>query len=153
MIETVLAVLIISSIFVCLFKLSYMLTGKILTEHAAMRVARARAVGFNEFMCKKSARVAVIPAAGKRLWPEGDQFDYSMELARVAIYMGTPNGAVANGVLEYEGWCRLDIDAGDGTDSKVRLGMKLFDGTMEFKLDGNAGIEDNFTLYMNNQGR
>ncbi len=41
MIETVLAVLFISFAFVVLFRLSYMLTGKILLEHASMRVARA----------------------------------------------------------------------------------------------------------------
>ena len=64
MVETVLAVLIISFLFLALFKLSHMLTGKIMLEHAAMRVARARAVGMNEFMCLKAARVAVIPVAG-----------------------------------------------------------------------------------------
>ena len=59
MIETVLAVLIITFVFLGLFKLSHMLTGKIMLEHAAMRVARARAVGFNDFMCVKTARAAV----------------------------------------------------------------------------------------------
>ena len=51
MVETLLAVLVITGLFLALFKLSHMLTGKIMLEHAAMRVARARAVGMNEFMC------------------------------------------------------------------------------------------------------
>lgn len=153
MVETVIAVLIITSLFLVLFKLSYMLTAKILTEHAAMRVARARAVGMNDFMCKKTARVSVIPAAGKRTWPQGDTLDYGMELARIPIYLQTRNGAIANGVLEYEGWNRLAVDPGDGTDTKVRLGVSLFDGTVEYELDGEAAVEDNYTLYMNNQGR
>ena len=56
-VETVIAVLIVTSIFLVLFRLSHLLTGKILAEHAAMRVARARAVGFNDFMCRKAARI------------------------------------------------------------------------------------------------
>ena len=79
MIETVIAVLIVTFAFLVLFRLSQMLMGKIMLEHAAMRVARARAVGFNDFMCIKAARVASIPAAGKRVWPaDGEEFDYGM---------------------------------------------------------------------------
>ncbi len=142
MIETVLAVLVITGLFLCLFKLSQLLTGKILVEHAAMRVARARAVGFNDFMCQKSARVAVIPIAGKRLWPEGDEFDYPMELARTAVYMQTGNSAIAAGVLDYERWHELRVEPGDGTDARVKLDF-----------EGNAGIESNYPMYMLNGGR
>ena len=147
MVETVLAVLIVTSIFLVLFRLSHALTGKILLEHAAMRVARARAVGFNDFMCEKAARVAVIPVAGRRLWPEGDEFDWSMELARARIYMGTPDGAVARGVLEYEGWNSLSVVPGDGTASEVSM------RTDWFRLKGKAGVEDNYGLYMAEGGR
>lgn len=147
MIETVLAVLFVTFLFMVLFRLSHMLTGKIMLEHAAMRSARARAVGFNDFMCQKAARVAMIPVAGRRLWPEGDEFDYRMELARVPIYMGTPNGAVANGVLEYEGWRRLCVKPGGGFDSRVRLKNDWFD------LEGKASIEKNHQLYLEDQGR
>lgn len=146
MIETMLAVIVVTSIFLVLFRLSHMLTGKILLEHAAMRAARARTVGFNDFMCRKAARVAVIPVAGKRLWPQGDEFDYGMELARVAIYMGTPNAAVARGVLEYEGWNRFTVDPDRGGDTRTRLETDWFD------LEGEADLEENFTLYMNDQG-
>ena len=153
MVETVLAVLVISFLFLALFRLSHMLTGKIMLEHAAMRVARARAVGFNEFMCVKAARVSVIPVAGKRLWPEDEGFDLQMERARLPIYMQPKDAAIARGVLEYDGWNRLSVDPGDGTDVRVGMGFDLFDGDWTFDLGGQAGIEDNFTLYMENQGR
>jgi hypothetical protein len=147
MVETVIAVLAITFIFLCLFKLSQLLTGKIMLEHAAMRVARARVVGFNDFMCRKAARVAVIPAAGKRVWPaDGEEFDYGMELARIGIYMNTPNAAVANGVMEYEGWRTLKVDAGTGDDSRVSMYGDWFD------LEGRAGIEGNYQFYMNDSG-
>ncbi len=147
MVETVIAVLVVTSIFLVLFRLSHMLTGKILLEHAAMRVARARAVGLNDFMCEKAARVAVIPVAGKRLWPEGDEFDWSMELSRVPIYMGTPDGAVARGVLEYEGWKTLSVVPGDGTAAEVSM------RTDWFRLNGKAGVGRDYSLYMNEGGR
>lgn len=154
MIETVLAVLIVSFVFVTLFKLCHMLTGKVLLEHAAMRVARARTVGLNEFMCQKAARVAVIPVAGERLWPTGgDAIDWSMELARVPDYLFSENDARARAILDYEGWGRLGVDPGDGRDAKVSLGFSIFDGAFQYELEGRAGIEDNASLYMTDQGR
>lgn len=147
MIETVLAVLVVTLIFLCLFKLAHMLTGKILLEHAAMRSARARAIGMNDFMCKKAARIAMIPVAGKRLWPEGDEFNYAMELGRFGNYLEAEHWGVANGILEYEYWNRLNVDPGDGTDSRTAL------KTDWFELDGKAGIEKHYPFYLQDQGR
>lgn len=153
MIETVLAVLFISFAFVVLFRLSYMLTGKILLEHAAMRVARARAVGLNDFMCRKIARVAVIPVSGRRLWPTGDDaIDWDMELYRIPIYMSANTEAIARGVLEYEGWGRLSASPGDGTDARVSQGFSLFGGENSFRLGGKAGVEGNASLYLQDGG-
>lgn len=148
MIETVVAVLVITFVFLALFRLSHMLTGKILLEHAAMRVARARLVGLNDFMCLKAARVSVIPVAGERLWPEnGERFDWAMENARAKIYMETGNGAIARGVLEYEGWNRLRVEAGRGGESRVYLENEWFD------LRGKASLEHNHDFYMDDEGR
>lgn len=146
MIETTLAVIVVTSLFLSLFKLSQMLTGQILLEHAAMRAARARAVGFNDFMCRKAARVAMIPVAGRRLWPTDGDFDDGMELARVAVYMGAGDEAVARGVLDYENWHKLRVEA--GRDGRARTSL----ATDWFSLEGRAALEENFTLYMNDQG-
>ena len=136
MVETVIAVLIVTSVFLVLFRLSHMLTGKILAEHAAMRVARARAVGFNDFMCRKAARIAVVPVAGRRLWPDGDDFSPEMERARFRTYLESPDEARANGLLAYEYWPTMFVDPGDGGQSVVTL------KTGWFRLEGKAGIED-----------
>ena len=144
MVETVLAVLIVSAVFFGLFRLSRLLTGKILLEHAAMRVARARAVGFNDFMCRKTARVSVIPVAGNRLWPdpEDKSFGYGEELSRVRTYLESPDEARARGLLEYEGWSKLGIDPGDGGQSVITLSVE------GVRLEGKAGIEDGASYYM-----
>ena len=153
MVETVLAVLIVSFAFMALFRLSYLLTGKILLQHAAMRVARARAVGFNDYMCLKSARVAVLPISGERLWPAGDDLDAALELARIPEYLGSENEAYARGILEYARWSDLVVEPGDGQDSTVAMGFDLFDGAWTFDLEGEAGVEANHTYYMNDAGR
>lgn len=143
MIETVLAVLIITSIFLVLFNLAHLLTKKILLEHAAMRVARARTVGLNDFMCRKASRVAVIPVAGERIWPTGDDaLDWTAELHRVPDYMFSENEARARAILDYEGWHQLQVDAGDGQRTRVKLGQ----------LEGRAGLEPNASYYMLNGG-
>ena len=145
-VETVLAVLIVTFVFMVLFKLSHMLTGKILLEHAAMRVARARAVGFNDFMCAKAARVSVIPVAGKRLWPAEGSFGDSQEAERVRTYLESPDEARARGLLEYENWKRRGVDPGDGGQSVVTL------KTDWFKLEGKAGVEGSYAYYMEGGG-
>ena len=142
MIETVIAVLVVTFLFLVLFSLSHLLTGKILVEHAAMRVARARAVGFNDFMCVKTARVAVIPVAGRRLWPIDESFTTANELARVRTYLESPDASRANGLLEYENWHTMDVDAGDGERSVVTL------KTGWFKVEGKAGVENSYSYYM-----
>lgn len=141
-VETLLAVLVITCAFLFLFRLSHTLTGKILVEHAAMRVARARAVGFNSFMCVKTARVAVIPVAGKRLWPDKDDMTEGSEILRVRTYLESPDEPRANGLLQYEGWKNLVVDPGDGGQSVVTLKNDWF------KLEGKAGVEDGYTYYM-----
>lgn len=153
MIETVLSVLIITFAFLALFRLAYLLTGKVLLEHAAMRVARARAVGLNEFMCRKAARVAVIPIAGERIWPTGDDaLDWSMELARLPDYMFSENEGYARAILEYEGWHCLQVDPSDGRPSRVSLNMALFGDEPTVRMQGEAGIEANASFYMTDGG-
>lgn len=153
MVETVLAVLIITFAFLALFRLSRLLMGKILLEHAAMRVARARTVGLNEFMCRKAARVAVIPVAGERIWPIGaDSLNWSQELARIPDYMFSENEQRARAILEYDGWSRMKIDPGDGRRSRVALAVAAFGDEPTMNLEGEAGIEANATYYMTDMG-
>jgi len=147
MLETVIAVLVITFVFLVLFKLSRQLTGKIMLEHAAMRVARARAVGFNRFMCVKAARICTIPVAGERLTPDKD--DERTDISETAIarmYMRTPDAGYANGLLRYKGWDDLSVTPGDGGASHTALKTDWFDLRGEAEVDG-------FPVYLQNEGR
>lgn len=161
MLETALAVLFITVLFLGLFQLAHMVTARILLDHAAARAARAKAVGFNDWMCLKSARVAMIPVAGKRLWPtEGDY----VEASRVPIYMCTDHESLARGVLEYERWDTMDVgvhsDMGLAPEvkSSVRLEIPRFyardaEDASPVSVEGHARIESHFPFYMIDQGR
>ena len=145
MIETVVAVLVIAFVFLALFKLSQILTGKIMLEHAAMRVARARAVGMNECMCLKAGRVSVIPVAGERLQPgENDERKNISETALARMYMRTIDSSYADGLLRYENWDKFSIDIG-GDFTRTSMQTDWFD------LNGEAEV-DRFPDYLNNLG-
>ena len=158
MLETVLAVLFITMVFLMVFQVAHMATSKILLDHAAARAARARAVGFNDWMCLKSARVAMIPVAGKRTWPEDGSGD---ETSLVPIYMTTENEAMADGILEYERWGTMDFSVRSGIGSEVESSVAVevprfyshgngdSDAT---EIAGGAKIESHFPLYMYDQG-
>lgn len=161
MVETMLAVVFVTVILFGLLQLSHLLTTKILLDHAAARAARAKSVGFNDFMCLKSARVAMIPVAGKMVWPEEGTFN---EVSRVPIYLSTDNEALARGVLEYERWeaMKVDVSSGGGVgatvDASIQLDVPRFfsygDGNEDpIRMEGAAEIESHFPLYMNDQGR
>ena len=146
MVETLLAVLIITGLFFALFKLSRMLTGKIMLEHAAMRVARARAVGMNEFMCLKTARIAVIPVAGERLKPgENDERKGMSESALARMYMRTPDSSYADGLLRYKDWDRLSLNPNGSGATRTSMRTEWFDLHGEAEVDGPP-------IYMNNMG-
>ena len=150
MVETLIAVLVILMVFTGAYRVSRMVAAKTLLDHAAARAARAKAVGFDDFMCEKSARVAMIPVAGRRLWPEGDGFD---EAARMPGYLSAEDWARANAVLDYENWHTTYIDVrSDGGISplaEATVDMR----TDDFDMTGRAVIESHFPFYMYDQGR
>ncbi len=149
--ETVLAVFFLVFVFLIFFHLSRMVQARILLDHAAARAARARAVGFNEFMCLKSARVAMIPVAGERLWPEG-AMDWE-EVARIPIYLSTAHEGIARGVLEYEYWrsMEVEVDSSGGLTPEVEAEIRM--KTPDFTMEGRAEIESHFPLYLQDLGR
>ena len=148
MIETVLACLFIMSLFLVVFQLMRMETARILLDHAAARAARAKAVGFNDFMCVKSARAAMIPVSGRRVWPVGP-VDEAM---RVPDFLSAENDALARGILDYEFWdttsIRVDSGGGVGATASARILLE----TDDFRMDGESEVESHFPLYMNDQG-
>lgn len=138
MVESVLVIIVACFCFLTVFQYANLFAAKAVLTHAAARAARARCVGFNEWMVTKSARVAAIPACGKRLVPAsagvdsaittalsqkrvGDIWDLAlvsstqapgiaMELARLPDYMDSQNDPTGSNILNYELWDALTVD-------------------------------------------
>lgn len=149
MVETLLASLAILLAFSLALRFSQMLLAKTSAEYAAARVARARAVGFNSFMCEKSAKAALIPASGRRLWPQ-----YSVSpVSRLGAYMASVTPGEANGLLEYELWPAASVktQSGGGISPEAEAIVTINgDG---FSVRGRSAVEAHFPLYMLDAGR
>lgn len=97
-----------------------------IVHHAAARAARAKAVGFNDWMAVKAARVAAIPSSGKLLAGElgydadEDGPKAGFEAARIPEYLAAETSARAQYVLDYEEWARGSL--------RVRPDGSLFGG-------------------------
>lgn len=143
MIESVLVILLACLIFFSLFQYVNLFASKMILSHAAARAARSRAVGFNEWMVRKSALVASIPASGKRLEPTyapangtfssalpskslGDILDvafsrnvksksYAIEVNRVPQFMESVNEISSTAVLKYERWDDTQVEIEEST--------------------------------------
>ena len=138
MIESIFVIILACLCFLAIFQYANLFAAKTVLSHAAARAARARAVGFNRWMVEKNARVASIPAAGRRITPAlagvdpaitaalqqnrvGDIWDLALrsnvrspgtqlEVSRVPDYMDSDNDATAEYILDYELWDALSVD-------------------------------------------
>ncbi len=140
MIESVFVIVLACLAFFALFQYADLFTAKVVLSHAAARAARSRAVGFNRWMVEKSARVAAIPASGRRLAPPsagpsaalslfrqlrpGAAWDTALrnnfrspsaaiEVARVPDYMDSFNSPTSSHILDYELWDALSVDVSE----------------------------------------
>ena len=138
MIESVFVIILTCLCFLAIFQYANLFASKAVLSHAAARAARARTVGFNRWMVEKSARVAAIPASGRRLTPPptgvdtaittalsqnrvGDIWDLAlrsstratgaqMEVGRIPDYMDSINDPTAENLLDYELWDAMTVD-------------------------------------------
>lgn len=120
-------------VFFGLFQVSRLLAAKEVLSHAAARAARARTVGFNGWMVRKSSMVAAIPNAGRLTEPAFDNTDtylrdmvtrmrpgplwdallhhgepssrqHALESARIPEFMASDDEWQGRHILDYEGW-------------------------------------------------
>lgn len=149
-IETVLAVFFVTLLFIGLFEFSLKLNRRIVLDYAAQRVARAKTVGLNDYMCLKTARVATISIAGDRLWPEKSssyEYDTAVDLGRIPIYLEAEHEARASAILDYEFWHKMKFSAlsNGGLAPEIRAEVS----SKEDKISGEANIEAHYPYYLN----
>jgi hypothetical protein len=129
LLETCIIMMLLCLVFFGLVQLSQLSASREILDYAASCGARARTVGFNDFMVTKVVRVAAIPNAGRILEPvidraanpapfagtPGEAWDYALqaqpsspqypvESARIPLYLGADNWGRMSGILDYENW-------------------------------------------------
>ena len=148
MLETLISVLFVTFILLVSVQLVQMYNARILLDHAAERAARAKAVGLNDFMCLKSARVAMIPVAGNKTWPQ-ENID---EVARIPIYLSSDHGARARAILDYERWANMNVSVSSEYGISPIAETQINLETDEFSVNGESKVESHYPLYMEGFG-
>ena len=104
MVETTIALIFVLIVFLALFNLADLTRTKLLVENAAVKCARARAVGYNDFMLRKIARLATMPAAGRCLTPSDDgagTLSRSDRYRRIGDYLMSEYEEQADAILDF----------------------------------------------------
>ena len=107
MLESIIAMIVILLLFLALFNLSDQVRAKLLVENAAAKCARARAVGYNDFMIRKIARLSTMPASGKCL-TASDHGEGTLSLQsryhKIGDYLMSEYEAQADAILDFDLW-------------------------------------------------
>ena len=107
MVESTLALIVVLLVFLALFNLADLIRTKLLVENAAVMCARWRAVGYNDFMLRKVARLATMPAAGE-CHPASDTGEGTLSrgerYSRIGDYLASEYEEQADAILDFEYW-------------------------------------------------
>ncbi len=131
------------------FQVSQLYAAKAVLSYTAAAAARARGVGFNDFMVYKVVRAAAIPNAGRmtepavqrggglaavvadpqpgrvgRLWnlalrSEPASPQYQIEQSRIPLYLGATRWGDLPAILDYENWDDIRYTEGPGSSELV----------------------------------
>ena len=151
MIESCLVVAIVALCLFGLLQLSKLFTAREVLDYAASCGARARAVGFNDFMVYKVVRVASIPNAGRMTSPgydrgaglagavagltPGELWDLALgstpvspqlevERSRVPLYLAADRYGELAPILDYEDWDTLNPGVSELSPTLVRQTLR-----------------------------
>ena len=113
MVESLIAITLICLIFFGSMQISQLFAAREILYHAAARGARAKTVGFNQWMVRKAIHVASIPISGAMLTPQLDPRDPAI--------IGAIEASQSGGAL-IDPW--LDIRSGRLIPSSVTYQME-----------------------------
>lgn len=165
MVESLIVLIILVAGFLLFFDFSYGIITRLLLHNGVARVARADAVGFNEFHRTKCYRVSMIPVSGRREAPEAARGvrGAGMELSYIRAYLTTQHASEARGTLHYERWPELKHHISRNNDLiRVKGEMSiekqlprrfgellgLFSESDEQKITAEWSIEDHASFYL-----
>ena len=160
MVETVVVMFFLCLAFFCVYEYANLLTAHTVVNYAAARAARARTVGFNDFMITKTVRVATAGVAGacRSHDDKGGDLATGTLVSRMGSYLETENEADTRGILDFELWDsdKLGWSADEPGGENAELIMHVWQRRPLYDSDdkdlrevrGEAGIESHYPLYL-----
>ena len=160
MVETVVVMFFLCLVFFLVYEYANLLTAHTVVNYAAARAARARTVGFNDFMITKTVRVATASVAGECLSQDdfGNDLSTGTIVSRMGSYLEAENDAYTKGILDFELWDPVklgwtaDEPKGENAELTIHVWQRrpLYDSDDEElrEVRGEAGIESHYPLYL-----
>jgi len=169
MVESIVVLFFLCIVFFLVFDYARLLICRTALDYAASRCARARTVGFNDFMVLKTARLGAMSVSGECLTRiNGDTIPSTAALvSRMGSYLQAESPAETDGILNFERWHNGKLgwscaeprgDAGELT-MYVWQRQNVFnilnppcattcDEAAELTLRGEAKIESHYPFYL-----
>ncbi len=159
MVETVVVMFFLCLVFFLVYEYANLLTAHTVVNYAAARAARARTVGFNDFMVTKTVRVATASVAGACRSQDGKGADLSTGalVSRMGSYLETEHEADTKGILDFELWdsdklgWSADEPGGENAELTIHVWQRrpFYDDDKDLhEVRGEAGIESHYPLYL-----
>jgi len=165
-VESLLAVIVLCIIFCGLFQVSLMFTAREIINHSSACGARAKTVGFNQWMVNKVVKVAAIPNAGKMTIPDMGGSDFSgeaqlaIEQARIPYFLASDTYYQSRNILDYENWDTIIVNSMNADYTMVDSSIlqdyplwvplhDLFYNDDSIEIIGESSIENHCDLYIN----
>lgn len=168
LIESCLVLIMVCIVFFGVFQISQLFAAQEVLQYAAARGARAKVVGFNQFMVRKTVRVGAIPNAGQLMnpaTPGGPAAQHAVEAARIPLYLGGENEGQLRSILDYEDWDTIGLprssDKGDGTlEMSIRQNVtllryplhRLYYAGDSIAMEGESTLDNHAPLYLDDWG-
>ncbi len=106
MVESIIVLFFLCIVFFLVFDYARLLICNTTLDYAASRAARARTVGFNDFMVLKTARLGAMAVSGECLTKINNDSTPSTAalVSRMGSYLQTANPSETYGILDFELW-------------------------------------------------
>lgn len=149
MVESCLVIALLALVLFGILQVARLSMAREALDYAAVAAARARTVGFNDFMIHKVVRVANIPNAGRMVTPTltrheggwwgnltpGDAWNvalqatpgspqYELERSRIPLYLAAEHGGQLQAILDYEDWEDLRHSVGTPADQMIEVNTR-----------------------------
>ena len=109
LIESCIVIGLICLLLMGLFQLAQLFVAQEILDYAAGRGARAKAVGFNDFMVYKTVQIGSIPNAGRMTFPElpapqTPANQWNIERGLIPLYLHSDLYGQLGSIMDYEDW-------------------------------------------------